>query len=345
MQAARGEAEHDVAGAMSVRGSSCVALGGADREAREVVVAVGIHAGHLGRLAADQRAAGAAAALGDAGDDAPAGLDLELAGREVVEEEQRLGALHDDVVDAHRDQVDADRVGDAGLDRDLELGADAVGAGDQDRVLEAGRLEVEQAAEAAQPAHHAAPVGAPGERLDVLDQGVAGIDVDARFLVGQGRLVVAGVPSGASGFKPGSFVLERGRDHSQVPDSRNAVSPHVFHDPRHCAGAAFAGAAQAQIASSGNTYTIGGIDVDVTGRRRHAGARRRAIREAQQKAIKLLVERMVPAEDRAKVPPVDDARLDGLVRGIEFAARAHRGQPLHRHPERGVQRRAGEGSG
>ena len=41
------------------------------------------------------------------------------------------------------------RVVQAGLDRDLELGADAVGGGDQDRILEARRLEVEQAAEAA----------------------------------------------------------------------------------------------------------------------------------------------------------------------------------------------------
>ena len=64
---------------------------------------------------------------------------LDLAGGEVVEEEQRLGALDDDVVDAHRDEVDADRVEDAGFDRDLELGADAVGGADQDRVAEAGR--------------------------------------------------------------------------------------------------------------------------------------------------------------------------------------------------------------
>ncbi len=128
MQAARGEAEHDVARRDVGPRQQLVALGRADREAREIVVAVGVHAGHLGRLAADQRAAGAAAAFGDAGDDAPAGLDLELAGRVIVEEEQRLGALHDDVVDAHRHQVDADRVGDARLDGDLELGADAVGA-------------------------------------------------------------------------------------------------------------------------------------------------------------------------------------------------------------------------
>ena len=60
---------------------------------------------------------------------------VELAGGEIVEEEQRLGALHDEVVDAHRDEVDADRVVHAGLDGDLELGADAVGGRDQDRIL------------------------------------------------------------------------------------------------------------------------------------------------------------------------------------------------------------------
>ena len=33
----------------------------------------------------------------------------------------------------------------------------------------------------------------------------------------------------------------------------------------------------------------------------------------------MLVDRMVAAEDRARVPQVDDGRLDGLVRGVEFA--------------------------
>ena len=64
---------------------------------------------------------------------------VELAGGEVVEEEQRLGALHDDVVDAHGDEVDADRVVDAGLDGDLDLGADAVIGRDQDRVAKTRR--------------------------------------------------------------------------------------------------------------------------------------------------------------------------------------------------------------
>jgi len=173
-----------------------MSFGGAHREAREVEVAVGVHARHLGGLATDQRAARAAAALGDARHDAAAGLHIEVACRVVVEKEQGLGALDDNVVHAHRHQVDADRVGDAGLDRDHQLGADAVGAGDQDRVLEARGLEVEQAAEAAQAAHDTLAVGALGQRLDVLDQRVARVDIDARFLVREGRSVVVGLQAG-----------------------------------------------------------------------------------------------------------------------------------------------------
>ncbi len=60
-------------------------------------------------------------------------IGIELAGGEIVEEEQRLGALHDEIVDAHRHEVDADAVMDAGVDGDLELGADAIIGGDQQR--------------------------------------------------------------------------------------------------------------------------------------------------------------------------------------------------------------------
>ena len=63
---------------------------------------------------------------------------VELAAGEIVEEEQRLGALRQQVVDAHGDEIDADGGVPAGVDGDLELGADAVVGGDQDRVLEAG---------------------------------------------------------------------------------------------------------------------------------------------------------------------------------------------------------------
>src|SRR5258708_37976407 len=78
------------------------------------------------------------------------------------------------------------------------------------------------------------------------------------------------------------------------------------------------GGAWAQVAS-GNSYTIGGVDVDATGADA-IQARQQGIREAQRKAVKLLVERMVAPEDRARVPLVDDARLAGMSRGVDFSA-------------------------
>ena len=137
MHARRGKAEDDVARRDVVARQERAALGRADREAGEVVVAAVIEARHLGRLAADQRAAGLRQPSAMPATIAAPCVRIELAGGEIVEEEQRLGALHDEVVDAHGDEVDADRVVDAGLDGDLELGADAVIGGDQDRVLEA----------------------------------------------------------------------------------------------------------------------------------------------------------------------------------------------------------------
>ena len=169
MHARGGEAEQHVALDDVVGRQQLAAFGRAHGKAGEVVVVAVIHAGHFGRLAADQRAAGLPAALGDAADDRRALVGIELAGGEIVEEEQRLGALHDDVVDAHGDEVDADRVVLAGIDGDLQLGADAVIGGDQHRVGEAGGLEVEQAAEAADLAIGARPARRAHQRLDLLD--------------------------------------------------------------------------------------------------------------------------------------------------------------------------------
>ena len=56
-------------------------------------------------------------------------------GGEVVEEEERSGALHGDVVDAVVDQVGADGVVNSEFEGDLELGANTVCTGDQDRLL------------------------------------------------------------------------------------------------------------------------------------------------------------------------------------------------------------------
>ena len=87
-----------------------LAIDDADDEAGEVVFAVGVEARHLGRLAAEQRAAVVAARRRHPADDRLRDLRRQPAGREVVEKEQRLGALHQDVVDAVVDEVDADGV-------------------------------------------------------------------------------------------------------------------------------------------------------------------------------------------------------------------------------------------
>jgi len=70
-----------------------------------------------------------------------------------------------------------------GVDGDLQLGADAVGGGDQQRILEAGGLGVEKGAETAERGVRARARGGAGQGRDGFDQGIAGIDVDARVLV------------------------------------------------------------------------------------------------------------------------------------------------------------------
>jgi hypothetical protein len=66
---------------------------------------------------------------------------------------------------------------------DLELGADAVGRGNEDRVLESGGLQVEQRAEAAEPCIRPAARSGPRQRRDRPDQRRSGVDIDACVLV------------------------------------------------------------------------------------------------------------------------------------------------------------------
>src|SRR5436190_12435483 len=108
MGSARSKAEDRVARDDGAAIDDVLLLHYADAKPGEVVFAIGIHARHLGGLAADQRAAGELAAFGDALDYASRDLVVELAAGEVVEEEKRLRALHQHVVHAHRYKIDAD---------------------------------------------------------------------------------------------------------------------------------------------------------------------------------------------------------------------------------------------
>jgi hypothetical protein len=66
-----------------------------------------------------------------------------------------------------------------------------------------------------------------------------------------------------------------------------------------------------------NAYTVGDVDVDVTAADA-IQARQQGILEARRKAARMLVERLVAPEDRARIVMPDDARLESMVRGVEF---------------------------
>ena len=100
----------------------------ADDGAAHVVFALLVKARHLRRLAADERAMVFRAGAGEALDDVGENVRLQLAGAEVIEEEQRLRAEHGDVVDAMVHEVRADGVVLVHREGDFELGADAVHA-------------------------------------------------------------------------------------------------------------------------------------------------------------------------------------------------------------------------
>ena len=82
-----------------------VALDDADARPGEVELVLAVDPGQLGRLAADERDACLAAHPGGALDELGHLLELDPVGGDVVEEEQRIGAARDDVVDAVRSEV------------------------------------------------------------------------------------------------------------------------------------------------------------------------------------------------------------------------------------------------
>ena len=120
----------------------------------QIVVARLVDAGHLRRLAADQRAARRLARLDQAGEELLEDGRLQLAGADVIEEKQRLRADHGDVVHAMVDEVLADGVVPVERDGELELGADAVDAADEHRLAHPLEIRPEEPAEAARLAEH-----------------------------------------------------------------------------------------------------------------------------------------------------------------------------------------------
>ena len=153
-------------------------------KAGKVVVGRSHDAGVLGHLAAHERAARELAAVGHTLDDLCHVLGLDVTDGNVVQEEQRLGARSQNVVDAHSDQVLAHRlvtVHDLG---EHELGAHAVGTANQNRVFHilkrGGR---EQATEATDTADDLGAVGVLNHLLNSVNGAAALGGIDAGILI------------------------------------------------------------------------------------------------------------------------------------------------------------------
>ncbi len=184
-------------------GENLFALHGADDESRQVVFAVGIKAGHLGGFAADEGAAVVLAGLGQSADHLFGDLQLQLAHRQVVHEEQRRGALHGDVVDAVVHQVAADGVVHAHFKGELELGAHAIDAADQHGIGEFLLVHLEEPAKAADLAEDTLVEGAVRQVLDALLGAIRLFDVDA--CVGVGQALLFGLVSQGSHVRGGNY--------------------------------------------------------------------------------------------------------------------------------------------
>ena len=226
-----------------------------------------------------------------------------------------------------------------GLDRQLELGADAVVGGDQQRIGVARRLQVEEAAEAAELRIRARPSRRSGKRADRLDQRIAGVDRHAG--VGIGQWLLAHLSAGTRD-KPLGFprrCRQKTRANAAPPSS---LPLHAARSPppvsagsstrswRAPTAASFRSTARTRWRSAESTSTSAAPDAQTA---RYAGWR-----IAQRQGFKALWAKMHNAPVSAGAEPSGwNARPDREL--DQRRAGADRAQPLHRRPRRAVRSR------
>ena len=124
------------------------------------------------------------AAFHDPFNDGLGDFDAQFARRVIVQEEQGLRALHHDVIGTHGDQVDADGVMTCRLDRQSQLGSNAIRAGNQHRFAVAIDGNFEERTESAKSCEHFRPHRTFDRGFNALDELITGFDVDASVFVG-----------------------------------------------------------------------------------------------------------------------------------------------------------------
>src|SRR5690242_13848674 len=156
----------------------------ADNEPRKIILAVGKIAGMFGGFSANQRTTGRAATCGDPAHHRFGNFDVELATDKIIQKKKRRRSLGQNIVDPHRHEIDSHRVMNPSHECNLEFGPDAVSGGNQDRIAMAGRLEIEQRAEAADTGQYAGRSRFFSDGCNAAHQRVTGFDTDAGLGVG-----------------------------------------------------------------------------------------------------------------------------------------------------------------
>ncbi len=161
------------------------AIDDADEEADEVELPLGVDARHLGGLAAEERGAHRPAGLGQSRQQILEHRGVEVAGGHVVQEEERLRALDQGVVDAVVHDVVADAPDPSRLERQPGLRAHAVVGSDEDGLLVALEAGVEEPAESPDLVQDAGREGRLHDLGDPREGTVLLVDVDAGVPVGE----------------------------------------------------------------------------------------------------------------------------------------------------------------
>jgi hypothetical protein len=173
------KAERHVTRAYAASIENLLAVDDPDDRSRNVVLPGRIEARHLRRLTAEEGDTVLSASAGHAFDDLLQGFRLELPGRDVVEEEERLCPLNEDVVDAVIDEIRAAGVVPSRLECDLELRPDAVGGRNEDRVAIRREVRPKQPAEPSDVSENAGCESRPDRTLCALERCCLRVDVDA----------------------------------------------------------------------------------------------------------------------------------------------------------------------
>ena len=188
---------------------------GTDSAAGSIVIILLIHARHLSSLSANQSTAGLTTSIGNTLDEISGGRKIQFAAAIVVKEHDRSGTLNNKIVDVHSDQINTNRVVLLHGLGNHKLSTDTINSTDDDRGLRvAGLGQINLTTKTTNLGISTRSLSASDGLLDLLDEVVAGLNVDTSLGVSHGGLssrtegTVGNILSVESALKLNSLVVK-----------------------------------------------------------------------------------------------------------------------------------------